>query len=413
MSSEKSFKDQLVLDAENLTAGGVAGAALSTLANGINKALNHYTPQDYPIGELFAEHIINKNSLRTGPHFASYSQSFPRVMSELGGKTKNLLTDLISPLFAVTDTTYFEPNEINDLKKLFLEKGNNVIGREVIGLTPPDKISKVPGLLDKLKSQTDLSKATSELSSLLNKEYGVLDSVKSPAFLIESPRNNTTVLAHEFGHLFETVERNDFINSGTEPWRKLKEAWNFVHGDLGATRIDQSEVLPEKIRKGIADFKADLGKTKKGFILNSVLEGMMTTPMSLAITPVVSSKTVRDFIGGLDSSGNLQKAMDWVGDHNIAVATLASMPNIIHEAATIPYGYKAVTDFWKEFNKGEAGALAGSELLKKSAPLIGKKKPWLEGLKFLGGNALTLLPAFAPAIGAMVGNWITKDSEDK
>lgn len=413
MDSEKSFKDQLMLDAENLVSGGITGMAISALATGANKALNHYTPQTYPIGELFADYVIDSNNLRKGPHFAAYTQSNPRVISEMGGKAKDLLIDLGAPMLARSDKIDFLPSDINELREMLFEEGKNNLGAEILGEVAPDKFSKVPGLLEKVRSGKFPEEVAKELPKLLEREYGVPFNSKAPATHIVSPRNNMPVLAHEFGHLFETLERSDAINSGPEPWRKFKKAWNFVHEDLGVTRLDQSELLPQSVRDGIESFKTKLNKSSWGFLGNTLIDSVLTNPMIIATTPIVSSKVVRDAIGGLDPTGNTQKVMDWVGDHNVAVAALAAAPGLIHEAATVAPGYKAIVDFWKEFNKGEAGALAGSELLKKSAPLIGKKKPWLEGLKFLGSSALTLLPNFAPAIGAMVGNWITKDSEDK
>ena len=50
-------------------------------------------------------------------------------------------------------------------------------------------------------------------------------------------------------------------------------------------------------------------------------------------------------------------------------------------------------------------------LMQNAASLVGKKIPWLEGLKFIGRNSLHFLPALAPVAIAAVGKAFNNEEE--
>lgn len=414
------LSDSLKSDLMGLVGGAAIGSTLtSDGSKAILKMINRFTDQTYPIGELFMLHA--NQPLATGKETISYVPLYPRTPSDLvpNSKWRGFLADLMLPLGSMDlENSLADPEVIKTypeeaakaLKANFTPYMKEHLQRELQGIVPHDKFSKYPEVINKLKSITSNTELSSVLDTVTDSELPTKGNVSK--HLIRVPRNNTLTMAHEVGHVMEKIEREKSLSTGSPLWQKIKKGLNEVYHEAGAMNLMYSKLTPDFIRNNLQSFVK--GQTNP--VLNTIATSLVNslgTPLTAAVAPFTMSQTVRDLVSDLDSSGNTKKVMDWVGDNATTVSALASAPLLIHEIATTAPGYKATVDFWKEFNKGFDGALKDSPLLRESANLIGKKKPWLEGLKFIGQNALRFVPALAPVVATAISSHINKSRKEE
>ena len=421
MDSSDNFYENLKTDLLGLAGGAGIGAGISSFgSNSALKLINRYTDQTHPIGELFASYAPKVTGLTSGGETLSYTPLYPRTPSDLfpDNKVKGFLLDILGPLGSVDEIASLDnpewahqyPAEAQQaLKDALGPSMQEAVLNEVIKATPPDKLTKYPELIDRLRAVKSDADVMSVVDDLVSKELP-LEGVHTK-HLLKVPRNNTLTMAHEIGHVMEKLEREKSLNTGSPLWRNIKKGLNDVYEQVGIRTLSDSTLVPHSIRNAFNTYVNSKNPFAQTLIHSAV--GMLGTPLTAAVAPFTMSKTVRDFVSDLDESGNAKKVMDWIGDNATTVSALASAPLVIHEIATTPPGYKMTVDFWKEFNKGFDGALKDSPLLRESAALIGKKKPWLEGLKFLGQNALRFVPAFAPVIATAISSSINKSRKEE
>ena len=422
MNSSDSFNESLKTDIMGLVGGAGLGSSLTGFgSNGIIKMINKYTDQTYPIGELFMSYAPAVTGLTSGGETISYAPTYPRVYSDMlppDNKLKGFFTDLVSPLLSSDtiislddplDAVKYPEESAAALKSILAPDMQESVLNEIMRETPPDKLMKYPELIDKLKSVKTDADVMAVVDNLVEKELP-LKGVHTK-HLLKVPRNNTLTMAHEIGHVMEKVEREKSLNTGSPLWQSIKKGLNTVYEEVGTKELLSSSLVPKKIRDSVDNYVNSLSPFYKDFAGHAL--SMLGTPLNAMVTPFTMSQTVRDFVSDLDPSGNTKKVMDWVGDNAVTISALASAPNIIHEIATTAPGYKMTVDFWKEFNRGFDGALKDSPLLRESANLIGKKKPWLEGLKFIGQNALRFVPALAPVVATAISSHINKSRKEE
>jgi len=422
MEDRNDQLDSIKTDLLGLLGGAGIGSTLSSDGSkAAIKLINRYTDQKYPIGELFMSYAPSVAGLSSGGESMSYIQAYPRVFSDLdvsGGKgLRGALLDMSMPSVA-SDTKYSinlddalkYPEQAKEaLNRVTFPAMAEEITHEVIGDLPPDKFIKNPEFLEKLRSIKSDVEIPEIIKSLADKELA-LDGVHTK-HMLKVPRNNTLTMAHEIGHVLEAIEREKSLHTGSPLWQSIKKGINTLYEEGGVRGIRDSKFSPDFIKKPINNFINGIKSPVLNSVATSIARGF-GTPLTAMVAPFTMSQTIRDLVSSLDSSGNTKKVMDWVGDNATTVSALASSPLIIHEIATTAPGYKMTVDFWKEFNKGFNGALKDSPLLRESAMLIGKKKPWLEGLKFLGQNALRFVPAFAPVIATAISSAINKSRKE-
>ena len=414
------LSDSLKSDLMGLVGGAAIGSTLtSESSKAALKVLNRYMDQTHPVGELFMSYI--NQPLAAGKETVSYVPLYPRTPSDMvpGNKLKGWVRDLLSPLGSADIFSTINNPELVDLypneaaaalKKDLDPYMRGHIIRELQGEVPHDKFLKYPEIMNKLKSVKSDAELMPIVDTMVDLELPTKGNVTK--HLIRVPRNNTLTMAHEVGHVMENIEREKSLATGSPLWQNIKKGLNSIYKELGVRGLGESEILPEFLRKKVNNFmlKQDnpIMQTIAPLLVHS-----LGTPLTAVVTPFTMSQTVRDFVSDLDSTGNTKKVMDWVGDNATTVSALASAPSLIHEIATTAPGYKATVDFWKEFNKGFDGALKDSPLLRESANLIGKKKPWLEGLKFIGQNALRFVPALAPVVATAISSHINKSRKEE
>lgn len=400
MDNDESIIDKLKADAEALLAGTTASSILMGAGNVTNRLLNKYTPQDTPIGEIFADFAIDRIKQNSNiPVDIAYVQKYPRVYSDaIPESMRTPLGDFVADAFlsngANVDKFIKErPEELGELIDEFRRAGTEHLQNELNGAIPADKLRKFNNVV----------------GDVLNKEFTPSADIN---FIVHAPRNNLATAAHEFGHIVnDTSAYADSIND-TSVLGKIRNAARSIWDNVGVKSITESSLVPESIRNGIFD---RVNSIKNPILRNAatmLTSTGMPTALTLATLPFTTSKTFRDAVGSLDSSGNTQEVMDWIGDNAVTVSALAAAPRLIEEAATTIPGYKLTVDFWNEFNKGANGALKDHPLMREAAGLVGKKTPWLEGLKFIGRNSLHFLPALAPVAVAAISSYMNSGGTD-
>ena len=401
MEESNNLYDDLKSDAKGLlTASGVA-SALGTSSNLLSRFLNRQTPQNLPIGELFADFAIDSIKKSSDiPVSVSYVQKYPRVGSdvipeELKTNIGSFLQDIFTPSSAHTDIFIKEglPGESEELLRIFRNTGLDHLKREATGIIPPDKLQKAGGSME----------------AVLTKEFSPNTNI---SFIVKSPRNNISTAAHEFGHVINDSRAFSSSLNNNSILDKIRNAAGYLWQNLGVKSVTESDLIPSSINNTIYNAANNIKSPLLKDIVHYFSSASMPTPLVLATLPLTSSKTVRDTIGSLDSSGKTQEIMDWIGDNATAISALATAPRLIDEMATTIPGYKLTVDFWKEFNKGNKGVLGNHPLLSKASDLIGKKTPWLEGLKFIGRNSLHFIPALAPVAVSAISNYMNKVNEN-
>ena len=365
--------------------GGAVGLSniIGTTANGISHLFNVAEQQAIPTGEAFADFAIEQaKKLKSNPDIL-YLQSIPRTAGELSGGNK--LVDFLVPPPAFVQSMKRTPD--GTLERIGkkgarypAEQLQYVLSQELSGRIPADKLKKNPLLA--LSSVDDLAR-----------------DLENSTHMIVSPRNNTSILAHEMGHIYgeDLLHAPASSNILNKAKQQAADLWDLLGGstDTFMRKTPGLKVLSEKF---------DNLKIRPS-IKNSLRNVLFSAPpLATAGALLTLSPTVRDTIKKVAPAETTDNIMDFISEHPVAIMAAASAPALLHEAYTMIPGTKLTYNFWDKVNKGG---------IKSLAQLQGKVNPLTKSLGFIGRNSLPLIGAAAPLLSvALASKFLNSDSDN-
>ena len=371
-------------DTEKLLDGFVAGTTAATAINGLSNLLNVMEDQTLPVGHEFARHA--KEIVESAPSKPSvlYLQSVPRKMSDLaqGGPLLDFFANppaFVSSMDRTLDGKFNRVGITGGKYPAALIKEN--IKHELMGHIHPDILTHSPWMAAMPEPLLALG-------------------LRNNTHLMVSPRNNTSILAHEFGHISGDELLHGPTGNGILDKVKgsLARVWEAASGSTD-TVLNKIPGVRD-VYKFVED-KAPIPMFAKNIIRNAVLA---PSPLALAGGTLALSKKVRDAVASLDPTGTAQEVMDKIEENPVATMAIASAPSLLHEAYTMIPGAKMTYSFWDKVNRGGVSSLSSMK---------GKVSPLLKTLGFLGRNSLPLLGAAAPLAGvALASGVFDKKSEE-
>jgi hypothetical protein len=224
---------------------------------------------------------------------------------------------------------------------------------------------------------------------------------------VSAPKGNLYQKAHELGHVDDALKMRKYTDKLLGKDVNFYPAYDFL---TGPAESFLKSTFPS-VEKAISGFKAT---NPQAYDMLSFASGRASIP-GLAGAALGASQTVRDAVRTVLPFEGTDKVMDFVEEHPIGTSVAGFLPQLINEAYTSVPGYKLISKFYEHINdmdpskitpdiKAALGGLAGR---------IGKISPEMEGMKFLGHNALASLTyAMAPLTAAAIA-YINSSNDKK